>query len=52
MEIQINFIYKKGKATIAIDSGYKDSSTRYEEFKKINIKVNEIDAIFLTHIDK
>lgn len=45
------FIYKKGNNTIAIDSGYKDSSTRYQEFEKINIKVNEIDAVFLTHID-
>jgi glyoxylase-like metal-dependent hydrolase (beta-lactamase superfamily II) len=45
------FIYKKGNKVIAIDSGYKDSKTRVEELKKIPFPLNNIDAVFLTHID-
>lgn len=45
------FIYKKGNNVIAIDSGYKDSETRDTEFNKISINKEEVEAIFLTHID-
>lgn len=45
------FVYKKGNNTILIDSGYKDSITRYDEFYKININPDDIEAIFLTHLD-
>lgn len=45
------FIYKKDNHVIAIDSGYKDSESRENELKKIPIKRDEIEAIFLTHID-
>jgi glyoxylase-like metal-dependent hydrolase (beta-lactamase superfamily II) len=45
------FIYKKNNKVIAIDSGYKNSSTREMEIKKLPLELSEIDAIFLTHID-
>ena len=45
------FVYKKGDKTILIDSGYQDSLTMYDEFKKININPDDVEAIFLTHID-
>ncbi|MGD1818334.1 MAG: MBL fold metallo-hydrolase [Pleomorphochaeta sp.] len=45
------FIYKKGNKIIAIDSGYKNSTTRDDEFKKIGIQLEDINSIFLTHID-
>lgn len=45
------FIYKKDDAIIAIDSGYKNSTSQKTEYENLPFSYDDIEAFFLTHID-
>lgn len=45
------WFYQKNNSVIAIDSGYHTELSFFEDLQKINIKNEEISAIFLTHGD-
>ncbi len=45
------FLYTKNGTTIAIDAGYKNDKTLFTSLEKINIKNEDVKAVFITHGD-
>ncbi|MFI3251061.1 MAG: MBL fold metallo-hydrolase, partial [Eubacteriales bacterium] len=45
------WFYRKNNTVIAIDSGYHTEESFFQDLEKINLKNEEISAVFLTHGD-